>query len=274
MQPLLPHSPAQWALGRSRSVDVRAANRIARMHPLTAATALLLLLLLTFPMAATARVLAPSLPEHFSADFTEFTAPLAVKPPFVNGEPPAPFWGTRGKTYYDWPNRRMIEIRKDFCVNIFGFSNLFPCTFHNINGTSYLYSENTTGLPPCCVFGQPWNPPPPGFLRNNVTAMLARRSPWNGQQSDWFIVPSILPPTGPFWFAFKNYTTSPQVYLSFSFPGMEGWVQQNFWNVSEAPIDPTVWDLPPTCLPTANLPNCGFFDGTRQPGVSHIMRVL
>ena len=201
-------------------------------------------------------VLPPNMPEQFSTTFTEFTAPLTGPPPYLNGVPQAPFWASRGTTYYDWTHRRMIEVRTDYCVNIWNFSNMFPCTFHNINGISYLISFNTSELPPCCVFGQPWYPPPPGFLRHNVTTVLERRAPWDGRPADWFENPLIPPPIGPFWFAFRNATTSPQLYKCFSFPGSQGWSQQNFDDPVIGPPPEHVWDLPPQCLPADKVPNC------------------
>lgn len=220
-----------------------------------------LLALLSAGLLASAQQ-APLLPTAFYGKFVEYTAPDAKSPPYIDGVPQAPFYGSRGRVYYDWRTKDMIEVREDFCVNIFSFSNLFPCTFHNTKGTSYLISFNTTNLPPCCIFGQPWQPPPPDFLRQSSTrGILRNREMWSGRLADWYIIPSIEPPTGPFWFAYRNSTTSPQVYLSFSFPGMQGWIQQNFFDISYSAPDPSVWKLPPQCIPAQGqtLPNCGFF---------------
>jgi hypothetical protein len=199
----------------------------------------------------------PILPNAFYGDFIEFTAPMTRSPPYYNGIPQAPFKASRGRMYYDWNIQAMMEVRLDYCVNIFNFSNDFPCTFLNVNATSYLISSGTPNLPSCCVFGQPWYPPPPNFLRDgNVTVSPPKVRDWDCERVDWFEVPSIQPPTGPFWFSFFNRTWEHQVYRSFSFPGMEGWVQQNFDNITRREPPSSVWELPQECQGT--IPNCGF----------------
>jgi hypothetical protein len=205
----------------------------------------------------------PVLPQAFFGNFTEFNAfQDTVGPPYVNGLPPAPFVATRGVVYYDWSQKAMIEHRYDYCVNIFPTGNNFPCTFHNINGVSYLITYNeTSAFPPCCVFGSPWFPPEPSFLRSNVTSVFEGVAPWSMSEANWFEIPSIQPPTGPFFYSFNSSIPSnvPQTYLSFSFPGMEGWVQQNFFNIRQEKPPASVWELPEICLPVASLPNCEFF---------------
>lgn len=97
---------------------------------------------------------------------------------------------------------------------------------------------------------------------------------WDDFEAQWWEVPSIEPPTGenkfysfsnkicclegPFWYAFRaDNLTSPQVYLSFSFPGIEGWVQQNFFDISMEPPPSQIFGLPPECK-NGEVPNCGF----------------
>jgi hypothetical protein len=198
------------------------------------------------------------LPFYFQGEFVEFTAPLTNPPPYVNGIPQAPFYASRGKVYYDWTLEAMIEERLDYCVNIFPDGNDFSCVFFNIQGATYLLSNDTTDThPPCCLFGKPWHPPSPTFLRDDKTAKLVSRIPWDDKPASWWILPSIETPTGPFWFAFRNESIDPQVYLSFSFPGVQGWVVQNFFNISYTKPDPSVWILPEICM-IPDLPNCGF----------------
>ncbi len=231
-----------------------------------------LLVLLVIPALTVVRcapIQPPVLPDFFQGNFTEFVAPLAGPPPYFNGIPSAPFRATRGAVFYDWTLGNMIEQRFDHCINIFPTGFDFPCTFHNVNGTSYFITFNkTTDFPPCCVFGQPWSPPNPYFLRFNVTAVLAQTEAWDCVEDNWWTVPSIPPPTGPFWYAFRksmeNETATRQVYHSFSFPGMEGWIQQNFVNIHHTRPDRSVWDMPQECLPVEALPNCGFFSRSRN----------
>ena len=224
---------------------------------------------LVLTLVASAMDLPPRLPEGFYGDFIEYDAPLAGTPPYPNGVPPPPFKATRGKMFYDWSRQAMIEVRYDYCVNIFPWSNDFSCIFFNVNGTSYLMSNGTTNLPPCCIFGQPWHPPPPNFLRGNLSAEFAGREQWDCEPMKWYIVPSILPPTGPFLYTYRegqDHGDDKQVYHSFSFPGMQGWVQQNFVNVTYAKPPASTWDLPDICKPehSGTIPNCGFFGDSKK----------
>jgi hypothetical protein len=100
-----------------------------------------LFLVLSLGLAITAS-LAPILPQYFVANFTEYTAPLTRDPPYVDGVPEAPFYASRGATYYDWTRQAMIEERYDYCVNIFPEGNMYPCTFFNANNISYLIRNN------------------------------------------------------------------------------------------------------------------------------------
>jgi hypothetical protein len=214
--------------------------------------------------AAVTTALPPVLPQFFHGPFTEYTSyDDARGPPYINGVPPAPLVASRGYVYYDWTLRNMIEIRDDYCVNIFPEGgHHFPCVFQNVNGTSYLITYNRSRLlPACCIFGSPWSPPEPAFLRQNVTTTFYGTAPWNAGQANWFEIPDIAPPTGPFFYSFNasNSNKATQVYSSFSFPGMTGWVQQVFSDIVMEKPDSSVWELPSICLPTESLPTCDFF---------------
>ena len=83
-----------------------------------------LLLLALAAVAAGAAVEAhepPVLPQFFQGEFVEYTAPLTGPPPYVDGLPQPPYYASRGRVYYDWtqPVPAMIEVREDYCVNIF-----------------------------------------------------------------------------------------------------------------------------------------------------------
>ena len=224
----------------------------------------------------------PLLPMHYISPFIEWTATNVSghNPPYVNGVPPPPpasdpnaqYFQTQGLTYYDWEYQAMIEHRYGNCINIFpGFSNKgWSCTFHNTGGKTYLIS-NTTHLPPCCVFGDPWHPPQPDFLRKDVNYSIAGESvEWKNREptpfATWFKIGEIPPPTGPFYYAFTQARHEPSVVLppvevfdSFSFPGIQGWAIQNFYNQRFDKPPKEVWDLPQVCESAAKIPNCGFF---------------
>ena len=78
------------ALPRDRLVafDIRS-SRSLRCIPL-------MLLMLICNSTHAAQPLPPLLPPAFSAEFVEFTAPETAPPPYDNGQPSAPFLGSRG----------------------------------------------------------------------------------------------------------------------------------------------------------------------------------
>jgi hypothetical protein len=61
-------------------------------------------------------------------------------------------------------------------------------------------------------------------------------------------------------YSFRNSSLSPQVYLSFSFPGVNGWVHQTFHEISYTKPAADVWKLPDVCTQMAEIPSCGFFE--------------
>lgn len=163
----------------------------------------------------------PSLPQTFQGKFTEYSAVMADRPPYANGLPPAPYKASRGEVYYDWSRQAMIEKRLDYCVNIFPTGNDFPCVFHNVDNVSYLISTDvTTKTDSCCIFGTPWHPPKPDFLQNNSTK-FAKQEVWLQQRANWFVIPSVPPPAGPFFYAYAATAQEQDVYLAFDFPGVE-----------------------------------------------------
>jgi hypothetical protein len=221
-------------------------------------------------LVAAAKPMPPVLPSFFTANFTEYTVFNRIPPPYRNGLPAAPFKASRGFTIYDWATTTLIEHRYDYCVDIFpGVANDFPCTFWDVNGTSFLTSDPAkSGLPGdgCCVFGDPWYPPPPDFLRARVNSTYGGELTWDTWNATWWENRDIPPPAGPFWWSFADGSASPQVYTSFSFPGISGWVQQNFWAAQNTTRPtPAMTALPASCLPRASVPNCNFFGAPRRP---------
>jgi hypothetical protein len=63
---------------------------------------LLLILVICVPDHAFQQ-LPPLIPAAFSADFVEYTAPETPPPPYENGQPSAPFLGSRGDFDFDSP---------------------------------------------------------------------------------------------------------------------------------------------------------------------------
>lgn len=211
-----------------------------------------LVLLFGFIFLTVTNASPPRLPSHFFGSFLEYEAPNTTSPPYVNGLPEAPFQTTQGAVFYDWSLEAMVEERFTNCVNIFPSGNNFPCTFYNVNATSYLVTSGpNTPFAPCCIFAKPFHPPRPDFLKTSVHATeLHPPLPWAANQiANWYIVKEIRPPTGPFFYAFlqENVTKATSVYSGFSFPGIHGWVQQNFFNITYAQPNATKFILPDSC---------------------------
>ncbi len=104
----------------------------------------------------------------------------------------------------------------------------------------------------------------PDFLRVDSSTQFDAKVEWGGSPAYWWIVPDIAPPTGPFLYAYDDLTQSPQVFKAFSFPGVTGWVQQNFYNITYAKPPASTWALPRDCL-VSNLPNCDVMTTRGQP---------
>lgn len=112
-------------------------------------------------------------PAVFSTQWDIAVTNTTTPPPYAEtGLPPAASsrYG-RGATYYSWKERALREDYHDFCVPIFppsvgGFD--FPCTFLNVEDTSYFLTTSSGRTPPslpeCCIFERPWHAPPPDFL--------------------------------------------------------------------------------------------------------------
>ncbi len=81
----------------------------------------------------------------------------------------------------------MVEIRRDYCVNIFPGGNNFSCSFYNVPSPDPLPSPphpphpfppkvanrsflSTRSGAACCLFQPSFHPPPPDFLRSSVHA--------------------------------------------------------------------------------------------------------
>lgn len=230
--------------------------------------------------AAFPKVEPPLLPPYFQGAFTELYSTSTKVPPYVNGVPPDATVNN-GHVYYDAEHTAsgaMIEHRFPSCIPIFPYATNFSCTFLNVNGETYLLSNGSSNLPDCCVFASPWHPPRRDFLRKMETLDVAVNVPWANRTprnlSLWFELPSINPPTGPFWYSFSQQRRANahaesesgvlnpvQVYDSFSFPGMPPilMVQQNFASdLSITKPDASVWTIPEMCR-KSNIPNCHFF---------------
>ena len=107
-------------------------------------------------------------------------------PPW-NLYPPLPFRSSHGYTYYDWETRNILEIYENYCINIFEKLPNWRCHFLNTNDTSYLISLNDTSpYPPCCIFGEPWSPPPPNFASN--LPYNSTMKPCNSNTIDFYTV--------------------------------------------------------------------------------------
>jgi hypothetical protein len=201
------------------------------------------------------QIVVPLLQTSFQANFIEYTAPLTKPPPYISGVPEAPFIATRGEVYFD--GTRMIEIRKDYCIDIFpGVSQAGSCVFLNTNNKVYFIRNDTE----CCLFAPTWHPPEPKFLLD-IGAHYVKTLPYEQEYANWFKV-DIGPPTGPFYYSFDT-NVKEGVYKTFAFPGLHGWISQNFYNVSafDEEMKGHVFDVPQRCQ---QIDDCNFFDTTNK----------
>ena len=224
----------------------------------------------------------PLLPEFFTTNFVEYTQTGQAEgwlPPYVDGIPPGPTRVGRGQTYYDSNKNAMIETRFDYCLDIFPTHPLpeWACSFHNVDGVSYMISwetEQSKVKPPeefgaCCKFADPWWPVPRDFLRTRVKSTFSGNVPWGDKTATWWTNWDVNAPAGPMRWAFNESTivgdAIPQVYSTFTFPAMHGFVAQNFQDADTTNRPPAnVWDLPPQCN-NGKVKDCGFWGPDGQP---------
>ena len=119
-----------------------------------------------------------------------------------------------------FPSDRMIEIYDSHCVPIFEGSTSWPCHFLNTNKTAYLITFTASAhRPPCCIFQQPFYPPPPNFLDNvpyNGTSLLAGRTVnWWG-----FPGPAVSSHLKQFWVTVSQHTHTQTNLPSLSSPAL------------------------------------------------------
>jgi len=208
----------------------------------------LLLAFCLLSLSSSCLSIAPEWPSNFVTNWTIYNVPNTDPwPPF--DVPPPPYNAGRGLTYYDWSSKSMLEVYEDFCVPIFPNGSNWQCKFLNTKGVSYLISTDPkTGYAPCCVFGQPWNPPSPTFLRNsgiikNVTSSIGNKS------VSWWVMNGSADEGAPFGYGFFNETKQGwQVPAAFFFRAFQGWTQQNFFNWQPIRPSPSVFNIPSACI--------------------------
>lgn len=98
----------------------------------------------------------PEWPPYFSSNWTIYATTVQDPSPPYRYTPPAPFIAGRGKTFYDWETKNIIEIYEDFCIPIFDVPDKinFSCNFLNTNHTAYMISTENAYFPDCCIFGK------------------------------------------------------------------------------------------------------------------------
>jgi hypothetical protein len=192
---------------------------------------------------------APLLPEVFSMNWQMYEIESDQRPPFDDAA--AISRGViHGSTYYNWKERKMTEIYRERCIDIFPDGRDFPCQFTSIGNQTY-FIKYSRSMPPepqaCCLWSKNefWAPRP-DVLRN-MTQDLSQAAT---SKTAWWILDIPFP--GPFGY---GTGTTNGVPVAFWFPVINGWVQQEFSDfISEKPAE-TYFQLPSVCTPSP--PVCG-----------------
>ncbi|KYQ96748.1 hypothetical protein DLAC_04047 [Tieghemostelium lacteum] len=199
----------------------------------------------------------PLWPKYFTAQWNLQYTTSSNEPPYGN-YPPAPYKVGRGLTFYDSTVESMLEVYLDFCVPIFMNGSDWTCNFLNVNGISYLISDDPNRpdyVPDCCVFGDPWYPPQPNFLETsgavqNVTSVI------DCEPVEYWTI--YLQDSGNFGYGFfANGTTDGWSQpASFYFAAAPlGWTIQNFFDFQvNQPIEST-WTIPDSCSTAVSCPS-------------------
>lgn len=185
----------------------------------------------------------PLLPRHYSAEWVYYNVRQEAPPPYAE----VPDTDTRGHglTYYDWDRKAMVEIYEEVCVNRFPGGHQFPCKFLHVGDTAYYmtfersaYDEPAT----CCVV----LPPPfyavrPDFVSLKMT--YQKRMAMGEHDGEWWLL-DVHYPSRYFGYGFDRDTREP---LAFWYRVLDGWGQQNFYNVRKERPDPAVFAVPARC---------------------------
>jgi len=166
--------------------------------------------------------------------------PALYTPPVL--EMPADRLVSRGETHYDWTKRKMVEVYKDRCINIFSNGNDFSCKFFSTYGRTFLirYDLGDTTRPrSCCEIEGDFWAPRKDVLRNMG---FQKETGAGATLTQWWLLDTPLP--GPFGYGTMKRSQNPK---AFWFPVIGAWVQQNFFNYSEEQPPSSVFSMPRIC---------------------------
>jgi hypothetical protein len=196
--------------------------------------------------------LAPILPMRYQMDWVMHEVQSEDRPPFfdLEGSPGRSTAVLPGRTFYDWTQHKMVEVYLDRCINIFPSGNDFACKFISSGNTTYLVKYprgNLRRADSCCRWSDgDFYAPRPDVLRN---FQRQNQSTHDGRTTNWWVLEEPMP--GPFGYGLDSPTNEP---LTFWFPVIGAWAQQNFSNFSTAPPDPEVFAIPELCA--SKVPVC------------------
>jgi len=211
---------------------------------------------------------APNWPVAWQTNWTIYNVPHDTPAPPYVPVPLPPYQAGRGSTYYDFSMGSILEVYDDFCVPIFENGSNWRCHFLNTPygetpvDTSFLITfedHPDPHRPPCCVFAQPWFPPPPDFL-NRVQAPFNQTTKYMSTVTDWWVYGG--PPDGPFLYGFtRDSVAGWRVPGGFSFAAIQGWAAQHFHEWSPTKPSSSVFTVPDSC---AQAKDCGFMPQARR----------
>jgi hypothetical protein len=183
----------------------------------------------------------PLLQNKYSMDWTMYEFKATQSPPFQSI--PRPVLAMRGHTSYDWSEKKMTEVYFDRCIDIFPSGNDFSCQFISDHDKTYFITfklKDLTKAQSCCLWSEDafWAPRPDVLQNMKFQKQMAIQ----GEQANWWIYDIPLP--GPFGYGIGEQSSRP---ISFWFPVISGWVQQNFFNYAIDNVGNSDFDLPPIC---------------------------
>jgi hypothetical protein len=185
----------------------------------------------------------PLLPRQFSVEWYYFNVRSETPPPY--GALPDTDTRGHGVTHYDWDRKSMIEIYEDVCVNRFPSGHKFPCRFLHVGGTAYYmtFEKSAYDAPKsCCVLLKPpFYPVRPDFVSLQMT--YQKRMSFDHKDTDWWLL-DVHYPSRYFGYGFDTKTREP---VAFWYRVLDGWGQQNFYNLRKAQPDPALFEVPAMC---------------------------
>ena len=180
----------------------------------------------------------PSYPDILSMKWKMFEFKSKGRPPFVEIPSDAKF--ILGETYYDVKKKMMTEIYHNKCIDIFPEGRNFSCQFLSVDSKTYFIrflKDNT--IKDCRL----WSKNAFYAPSQHVAHLMKKETKKLSGHKSWYVLD--IPRPGPFGLGFDQSLKKP---MTFWFPVIQGWVQQEFFGHKFSVDRKDVFKIPKKCV--------------------------